>query len=189
MAFSMPKIVLDAHERAKRIGFTLSSEDRVGQLLSTLSASVRLHGRILEIGTGTGVGTAWIVVGLSGRDDIELVSVEINDATLRCAQEYPWPAWVSFVKADVMTLYDSLGQFDLIFADAEGGKWTGLQRTVGLLRPGGMLLMDDMIPPANASHLHRATIATIRQAVQTDPTLVSVEFEESSGILLASRRV
>jgi predicted O-methyltransferase YrrM len=32
------------------------------------------------------------------------------------------------------------GRFDLIFADAQGGKWEGLDGTVAALRPGGLML-------------------------------------------------
>ena len=43
-----------------------------------------------------------------------------------------------------VALFDELGQFSLIFADAPGGKWEGLDRTIAALEPGGLLVVDDM---------------------------------------------
>ena len=39
-----------------------------------------------------------------------------------------------------------LSLFDLVFADAPGGKWTGLDSTISALNPGGVLVVDDMDP-------------------------------------------
>src|SRR5262245_12034152 len=44
-------------------GFGMASEHRVGALLRVLAAS-RPAGRVLELGTGTGVGAAWLLEGM-----------------------------------------------------------------------------------------------------------------------------
>ena len=46
------------------------------------------------------------------------------------------PPWVRLLTADAMEVTRSAGRFDLIFADAQGGKWEGLDATVAALRPG-----------------------------------------------------
>jgi predicted O-methyltransferase YrrM len=51
-------------ERANELGFEQSCEADVGRLLAVLAAGVPGGGRILEIGTGAGVGTAWMVEGI-----------------------------------------------------------------------------------------------------------------------------
>ena len=82
MPAGLPELVRLAAERAERAGFAMSCDPGAGGLLAVLAAAVPANGRVLELGTGTGVGTAWIVHGLRGRDDVEVVTVEI-DAALR----------------------------------------------------------------------------------------------------------
>jgi predicted O-methyltransferase YrrM len=66
-------------EETARMGFGMASEPLVGALLRLLSAS-RPGGRFLELGTGTGVATAWL---LSGMDSLSaLVSVD-NDSSVQ----------------------------------------------------------------------------------------------------------
>ena len=93
-----------------------------------LAAAVPDNGRILEIGTGVGVGLAWLVHGLGGRQDVEIVTVELDDEVRRTALSAPWPSWVRFESGDGSDVVGRLGQFDLIFPDAPGGKfssWVG----------------------------------------------------------------
>ncbi|MYS80280.1 hypothetical protein [Embleya scabrispora] len=53
-----PEIVGHAVALATACGFALSSEPKVGRLLPVLAAAVPTDGRILEPGTGAGVGAA-----------------------------------------------------------------------------------------------------------------------------------
>ena len=46
--------------RAAALGFDMSSDPKVGALLATLAAS-KPRGRSLELGTGAGVGAAWLL--------------------------------------------------------------------------------------------------------------------------------
>ena len=62
----MPALVAAATDRARSAGFPLSCEPAVGQLLA---AHLPAGARVLELGTGAGVGTAWIASGLLPRDD------------------------------------------------------------------------------------------------------------------------
>jgi len=71
----------------------MSCDPSTGRLLAVLAAAVPVNGRVLELGTGTGVGTARITRGLRGRTDVEVVTVEIDAATAALAAQYRWPAW------------------------------------------------------------------------------------------------
>jgi len=184
----VPRSVEAAYERARQSGFALSCEPAVGRLLATLAAAVPEHGTILEMGTGVGVGCAWIVHGLGARSDVRVTTVDLDARASAVAQSAAWPAFVALRVADVLAVLDEIAPFDLIFADAQGGKWTGLGRTIAALRPGGLLLVDDMTPPTWLDDAHRAHTARVRAKLLGDPRLTSVELACGSGMILATRR-
>ena len=165
--------------------FTMSSERAVGELLAVLAAAVRPGGRILEIGTGVGAGLARLVEGLGARTDVEVHTVEVDPALALTGDR---PSFVHQHLGDVLDLFDSLGTFDLIFADAPGGKWHGLERTVAALTPGGLLLVDDMTPPAWGSAEHEDQTHRVRHTLLNHAGLQAVELAWSSGLILAARR-
>jgi predicted O-methyltransferase YrrM len=186
-AAAVPAEVEAAIVRAKAHRFAYSCEPPVGPLLAALAAAVPTRGRILELGTGVGVSAAWLVSGLRGRSDVTLTSVESSATTAEVARNGDWPSWVDIRVGDAEELLPSLGQFDLVFADAPGGKWTGLQLTVEALRPGGVLVLDDM-DLARYPAEHVPTVATISRTLLTDPRLAVVELPTGTGLLLATRR-
>jgi predicted O-methyltransferase YrrM len=78
--------VLEAIRRdTERLGFTMASEPKTGSLLRTLAAT-KPGGQFLELGTGTGIGTAWLFAGMDG--DSRLDSVESNATVLEVAQRH-----------------------------------------------------------------------------------------------------
>jgi predicted O-methyltransferase YrrM len=173
-------LVLAAQARAAAAGFTASSEPPAGALLATLAAAVPPGGRILEVGTGTGAGLAWLVTGLGGRTDVEVRSVESNPDRHALTAAGDWPSNVTLHAGDVLTLFDTLGTFDLIFADAPGGKVNGLDRTIAALAPGGHLLVDDM--STVSEQLDR-----VRETLLDHPDLTTVELACGTGLILATR--
>jgi demethylmenaquinone methyltransferase/2-methoxy-6-polyprenyl-1,4-benzoquinol methylase len=80
-----------------------------------------------------------------------------------------------------------LGSFDLIFADAQGGKWEGLERTISALKPHGVLLVDDMTPQGWWTEEHRRNQERVRQTLLTHADLAAAELAEASGMILAVR--
>src|SRR5260370_9074610 len=95
-----PELVAAARRRATELGFQLSSEVGVGALLAVLAASVPPGGRILELGTGAGVGLAWLVHGLQERGDVEVVTVDIDPDLHLVAPSAGVPPFVQFYLAD-----------------------------------------------------------------------------------------
>lgn len=179
-----------AVERAGELGFEQSCEAEVGRLLAVLAASVPRGGRILEIGTGAGFGTAWLAEGADATPGVELVTVDANEALVRRVAKAGagWPGSVRFVVGDALDLVPGLGRFDLVFADAVAGKWYGLDLTIAALAPGGVLVVDDMAPARWTSGEHEARTAAVRAALMADARLVVVELVWASGVIVATRR-
>jgi len=184
----IPRIVREAHLRAKNAGDVRSSEDAVGWLLATLAGALPRGGRVLEIGTGCGVGLAWIVTGISGRDDVSVVSVEADAHAFQVTRDYMWPECVSILNEDILPLYDRLGQFDLVFADAAAGKWEGLDKTIQAMAPGGFLLLDDMAPDRWRLANERAANEHVLSVLCADSRLVCTELPVSTGIIVCARK-
>ncbi|WP_419927978.1 O-methyltransferase [Candidatus Poriferisocius sp.] len=184
----VPLTVLAAENRAAEQGFEHSCERGVGEILAVLAATTPLGGRILELGTGFGVGLAWILTGLGSRTDVEVVSIERDAERVSFLTEVDLPVHVSIVEGDIGALLPALGRFDLIFADAEAGKWTGLELTFAALAPQGLLLVDDMDLSRYGSEKDRSTVEKVRKVLTTDSRLAAVELDVASGIILASRR-
>jgi predicted O-methyltransferase YrrM len=183
-----PPAVTAAKVRAADEGFGASCADDVGRLLAVFSNVVPQGGRILEIGGGVGVGTAWIVSGLGDRTDVAVVSVEIEEALARCARErYAWPPHVDCIGGDAATLLAGEGSFDLIFADAAPYKYEHLDQILEHLRPHGLLLIDDLTTDARTPDEVAAVIEALRQRVCSHPKLRAVELSAGKGVLLASK--
>lgn len=184
-----PDLVKRAHRRAEAAGFSLSCEPEVGRMLAALAAGVPEGGRILEVGTGAGAGLAWLVSGLGARTDARVVSCEVNAETAKVALAERWPDFVTVHTGSFLELASGLEPAHLLFADSGAGKWEGLDVTLGLVRPGGLLVMDDMTParwnfPEQES-LNRKVVATL----EGDARFGVAELGFASGVLLATRRV
>ncbi len=178
-----------AHEQAERLGFTMSSDDATGRLLAVLASSVPLDGRILELGTGVGFGTASLVAGVAGRDDVRIVTVEVDEQTAKAARDNEWPPFVEFVVGDIVELLPTLGAFDVVFADAQGGKWEGLDRTIEAVKPGGFLLVDDMAKFVGGDPQLHAKQREVTDTLLRHPQLTSCEIAWSTGLILCSKRI
>jgi demethylmenaquinone methyltransferase/2-methoxy-6-polyprenyl-1,4-benzoquinol methylase len=182
-----PSAVQAATKAAANVGFAISCHADVGRLLRVLAAAVRPDGAILELGTGVGVGLAWIVSGLGGRTDVHVLSVELDPDTAATAAKHEWPSFVRLELGDALDILRRGDHWDLIFADTLAGKWEGLDDTLEALSPGGVLLVDDMTPPI-MSEIQRTRTIEVRNRLLTDPSLVAVEMRWSSGIIVCARR-
>ena len=182
-----PRAVGDAKLRAHELRFRISCADEVGRLLTVLACAVPSDGRILEIGTGAGVGTGWIAAGLGERTDVEVVSVESEARLADAVRTYPWPAHVRIVTADAMAMLDTLGTFDLVFADAAPVKYGHIGSVLAALRPGGILVIDDIRATARTNEAKRAERNAMRSMLLRRPDIRAVDVDWSSGVIVAAK--
>jgi predicted O-methyltransferase YrrM len=182
-----PLAVGYAKLRAHEMSFRMSCDDGVGRLLTVLACAVPPGGRILELGTGTGVGLGWITAGLEGRNDVQVVSLEIDARLADSAQRWSWPAHVRIVTADALAVLETLGTFNLIFADAAPVKYGHIGSVLGTLRSHGLLVIDDVRAPSWADEARRKESSAIRSMLLRQPDIRAVDVDWSSGLILAAK--
>src|SRR5690348_17302769 len=127
----------------KAMEFNMASDMQTGSLLKTLVAS-KSSGRILELGTGTGLATSWIIDGMD--DKSRLITIDNNELLLDIARKALEDARVEFVLTDGYEWIQNYSgdKFDMIFADAMPGKYDLFEETFGLVKEGGFYVIDDM---------------------------------------------
>ena len=127
--------------------------------------------------------------GLGDRGDVTVTSVDSDADLLGAVHGEAWPPWVDLVEGDGATIVRERAPFDLIFADAPSGKVDGLEHTIAAIAPRGVLVVDDMDTAAHADDGLLDAITAVRELLSSDPRLLTVELEWSSGIVMATRKV
>ena len=163
------------------------SDIDTGMLLQSLAAS-RPSGRLLELGTGLGLSTCWLLEGMD--QQASLISVE-NDAKLvdfaKQALGHDERLNLHCDDGAVLINAQTPGSFDLIFADAWPGKYELLDETLALLKPGGIYLIDDMLPQPNWPEGHELKVKKlVGDLLQRKDLRVSV-MNYSTGLLLCTK--
>ncbi len=180
---------LDAIEHdTTAVGFTMISESRTGALLRTLAAS-KPGGALLELGTGTGASTAWILDGMDSAATLLTVDGEAKFVEI-ARRHLGHDPRVTFRVGDGASLLRELRgrQFALIFADTWPGKFNHLEEALALLRPGGLYVIDDLMPQPNWPNDHAPKVAALVAQLEHDRRLVLCKLCWSSGIIIAARR-
>ncbi len=185
-----------------------STEDHVpavspetGALLHVLTAAAGAM-RVLEIGTGYGYSAIWLARALPPGG--LLISLERDAARAAVAKEHFARAGVSD-RANVL-LGDAAirvakvsGPFDVIFQDGDKALYAPLlDRLVALLRPGGLLITDNVLwggdvvpgfadPPTHSRDTVEA-IARYNERLAADPRLRTVFLPVGDGVAVSVLR-
>ena len=185
--------ITDIPERYKRIKeatdemrFNMASDVYTGSLLKTLAAS-KPGGRLLELGTGTGLATAWIVAGLDEKSS--LVTVENNELLIEVARKNISDGRVEFVLTDGYEWIKNYKgeKFDFIFADAMPGKYDLFDETISLLNVGGLYIIDDMLPQPNWPDGHDKKVADFINVLEKRNDLSLTKLNWSTGIIIITK--
>jgi predicted O-methyltransferase YrrM len=180
---ALPAILRDT----ARLGFTMASEPQTGALLRTLAAS-KPGGRFLELGTGTGVGTAWLLAGMDPASRLD--SVESDPKALAIAQQHLGSdERVAFHLADAAVFLARAPQshFDFIYADTWPGKFTHRDLALSLLRPGGIYFIDDLLPQPSWPTDHAPKVPPLLADLETRPGFVVTKLAWATGLMIVVR--
>ena len=169
------------------LGFNMASEPKVGALLAALAAS-KPSGRFLELGTGTGHGTAWILAGMDAASRLDTVDTDPN-AVAVAQRHLAADARVVFHVMDGATFIgqSAPGEFDFIYADAWPGKFTHLDEALALLRPGGIYVVDDLLPQSNWPDGHAPKVPLLIDAIESRADVTTVRLAWASGLMIVVR--
>jgi predicted O-methyltransferase YrrM len=174
-------------ERTEALAFPMPSEPRTGAMLRVLAAS-KPGGRLLELGTGTGLSAAWLLDGMDR--DARLTSVDVDPGSQAVAREIlGGDSRLEIVTMDaaVFLRRQTPETFDLIFGDAMPGKYECLDEALVLLRPGGLYVIDDMLPQTNWPENHAAKVPRLIADLAGRAAFRIVSLAWSSGLVLVAR--
>ncbi|MGK6351827.1 O-methyltransferase [Parapedobacter sp. DT-150] len=175
-------------EETRQFGFTMPSDVQTCALLRTLAAS-KPAGRFLELGTGSGLATAWVLDGMDG--DATLVSFDHDDALLAIARKYlGHDKRLSLVLSDgAEWVHTNAGQsFDFIFADTWHGKYLLLDEVLAMLRPGGLYIVDDMLPQPNWPEGHQEKAFEFVRRLESRGDLWIAKQHWATGMIIGVKR-
>ncbi|MGE0823108.1 MAG: O-methyltransferase [Candidatus Binatia bacterium] len=169
-------------------GFPMASEPLTGSLLRTLAAT-KPAGAFLELGTGTGLSTAWILDGMDRAST--LLSVDNDEKAQKIARQHlQYDPRVSFHLGDGAAFLVNLAEqkFDYIFADTWPGKYNHLDEALALLKLGGLYIIDDMLPQPNWPPGHEEKVAALIATLEQRADLMTTKLRWASGVLIATKR-
>ncbi|HYS32990.1 MAG TPA: class I SAM-dependent methyltransferase [Streptosporangiaceae bacterium] len=182
-----PPLVAQANALARHVGFALTKQEAggdgsapscclpgVGRVLAVLASGCH-GGRIGEIGTGVGVGSAWMASAMPA--DCTLVTVEIDrDRAAHATSLLASDGRVRVLTGDAGELIPTCAPYDLLFADGGRPDRAGYAALVDLLLIGGQLVADDVTPLATTPAGSPVLASDVkRNFFFGEPRLVSTE--------------
>jgi predicted O-methyltransferase YrrM len=185
---SFPKTYTDIDEATKASGFTMASDVLTCSLLRTLAAT-KPAGKFLELGTGTGLSTAWILNGMD--QESTLISIDHAPEFLEIAQRFlgddkrldliatDGGEWVEMNRHQT---------FDYIFADTWHGKYLLLDEVLAMLNKGGLYIIDDMLPQPNWPDGHQEKANNLIDTLEKREDLVLTKQMWATGIIIAVKK-
>jgi len=150
-----PPLVARANALCEEVGFPLTREEAgpdrpsaclpgVGRFLAVLAAGCH-GGRIGELGTGAGVGSAWLASAMPA--DCTLITAEIDESLADAARTVlAGDSRVEVISGDAAAVLADRGPYCLLFADSGLRSPEHFSALVSWLGPGGRIVMDDLVP-------------------------------------------
>jgi predicted O-methyltransferase YrrM len=174
---------------------------QVGSLLRVLAVAIGAT-RILEIGTAIGYSGIWLAGALPPGG--MLLTMEVDGGRARTARENfaraGYSSRVNVIVGDAQRMLPKVsGPFDLIFQDGDKQQYSPLlDRLASLLRPGGVLVTDnvlwdgEVVPGFNAKPSHNANdtraIAEYNERLSRHQQLMTAIVPLRDGLAISVKR-
>ena len=175
-------------ERAtKELDFDQPSDPLLGSLLSTLAAS-KPKGIFLELGTGSGLSTAFLLQGMDSESS--LISIDNDNTLVSIAKKHlGMDKRVKFIvgNGEDLIIDTKDGSIDFIFADTWPGKYNHLGETLALLKVGGIYLVDDMLSQDNWPEGHSIKANNLVNYLEQREDFIITKMCWSTGIIVCTK--
>jgi len=183
-----PKTYSAIVEATGLAGFTMASEILTCSLLRTL-AVCKPCGKFLELGTGTGLSTSWILDGMDS--DSTLISIDNDPLFLEIAKSnLDFDNRLNLLLTDAGKWIEENNdqRFDYIFADTWHGKYLMLDDVLAMLNKGGLYIIDDMLPQPNWPDGHQEKVTDLIRYLETKKGLLLTKQVWATGIIVATKK-
>ena len=154
---------------------------------------------VVEIGTGAGVASIWLLRGM--RPDGVLTTIDVEPEHHRAARETFSEAGiptnrVRLISGRALEVLPRLtdGAYDIVFCDGDKKEYAGyLEQAMRLLRPGGAVVFDnalwhDRVADPTQRDEDTTAIRELGRAVRDDERLVSAMLAAGDGLLVAVKK-
>lgn len=185
---SIPKEYESILKKSRSLNFSMHSDEELGSFIRLLTLSKK-EGNILELGTGTGMSLSWILDGLDPNGKV--TSIENDPDCLDVARSFfAKDHRVSFVQEDAKTWIkkNSTLQFDLIFADTWAGKFSCLNKTLEMVKPGRFYIVDDLNQQENWPEGHQDKVLSLVETLKNKNQFFVLQIDLGSGIMILCRK-
>lgn len=182
-----PALLASLVADTKAADFPMASEELVGALLRALAAS-KPGGRMLEVGTGTGLATVWLLDGMDEQAHLTSIEADGHWAAI-AAKHLRHDPRLSLLVADAFSWFGGqpANSYDLVFADAMPGKFDGFDQLWRLLKPGGLYVIDDLLPQSNWPAGHQTRVDELINALDLRADARIARMSWASGIVVATK--
>lgn len=185
---AIPETYAAIREATQASGFTMASDIMTCSLLRTLAAS-KPSGKFLELGTGTGLSTSWILDGMDS--DSTLISIDHDQNFLDIAIEFlASDTRLKLITTDGAEWVNNNKEqkFDYIFADTWHGKYLLLDEVLSMLNKGGLYIIDDMLPQSNWPDGHHQKAIDLVKYLESRGDLLLTKQCWATGIVVAVKK-
>lgn len=189
--------VLAARERAAHLGCP-SVSPGTGSALAMLAATVNARA-VVEIGTGTGVASLWLLSGMAQDGVLTTIDSEIEfhkAAKAAFIESGIKPVRTRTISGKASEVLPRLadGAYDMVFVGADAPHYPEyLAQALRLLRPGGLVVLDNALwygkvaDPANREDVPTLLRGFAREISDSEEWIASV-LPTGNGLLCAVKQ-
>lgn len=193
-----PEVTEEARRRGMELGAATPVGVGAGATLRMLAAAAAAR-HVVEIGTGGGASGLWLLAGMP--EDGVLTTIDASAEHQKAARTAYQAAGYAHQRtriihgdADQVLSRMTDGAYDLVLVDADKDRYpTYAAHALRLLRPGGLLVLDNMLwhdrvaDPAVRDET-TSTLRTLGKDLRDREDLVSALLPVSDGLLVAVKR-